>query len=123
MIKIFAKIAIVPTGVLYPIVAIFCVLGAYASSNSMYDVWVMVMFGMIGFFVFEQLNIPKAPFIIARILGSITEVNLRRALQISDHGAAIFFKRPISLVFIFVCLIVVLSPLFQKIKRNRGKSL
>lgn len=120
--KIFARIAVVPTSILYPIVGIFCVLGAYASSNSFFDVWVMVIFGFIGFFIFEKHNIPKAPFIIARILGSMTEVNLRRALQLSDNGPAIFFTRPISVICILVSVGIVVSPIVKKMLKKKKAS-
>ena len=119
--KLFARIAVVPTNILYPVVGVFCILGAYASSNSMFDVWVMIIFGFIGYFVFEKFGIPKAPFIIARILGSMTEVNLRRALQLSDHGPLIFIIKPISLVCIIISLVIVFSPLIKKIGKKNKK--
>lgn len=123
MTKIFARIAIVPTVVLYPIVGVFCILGAYASSNSMFDVWVMLAFGIIGYFIFEKFNIPKAPFIIARILGSMTEVNLRRALQLSDNGALIFLTKPISLICILISVFIVLSPILKRVvNKHKAKS-
>ena len=118
-VKMFARIAVVPTSILFPVVGIFCILGAYASGNSMFDVWVMIIFGFIGFFVFEKFNLPKAPFIIARILGSMTEVNLRRALQLSDNGPMIFFTHPISLICILICIFIVCLPLIRKIRMKR----
>ncbi len=115
--KVFARIAVVPTQILFPVVGVFCILGAYSSSNSMFDVWMMVVFGMIGFFIFDKFGIPKAPFIIARILGSMAEVNLRRALQMSPNGAAIFFTRPIALL----CIAISLATIFYPLWKNRKK--
>lgn len=115
--KIFARIAVVPTEILFPIVGVFCILGTYASSNSMFDVWMMVVFGMIGFFIFDKFDIPKAPFIIARILGSMAEVNLRRAMQMSENGAAIFVTSPIALICIIISVLTVLYPLVKRKKR------
>lgn len=119
--KVFARIAVVPTEILFPVVGVFCILGAYSASNSMFDVWMMVVFGMIGFFVFDRFGIPKAPFIIARILGSMAEVNLRRALQMSPNGAAIFFTRPIALVCIAISLMTILYPLWKN-RRKRASA-
>lgn len=115
--KIFARIAIVPTEILFPVVGVFCILGTYASGNSMFDVWMMAVFGMIGFFLFDRFDIPKAPFIIARILGSMAEVNLRRAIQMSENGAAIFVTRPIALLCIVISILTVMYPL-MKCKRK-----
>lgn len=112
--KIFARIAVVPTEILFPIVGVFCILGTYASGNSMFDVWMMVVFGMIGFFIFDKFDIPKAPFIIARILGSMAEVNLRRAMQMSDHGAAVFITSPIAMICIIISVLTVLYPLIRR---------
>lgn len=119
--KVFARIAVVPTEILFPVVGVFCILGAYSASNSMFDVWMMVVFGMIGFFVFDRFGIPKAPFIIARILGSMAEVNLRRALQMSPNGAAIFFTRPIALVCVAISLMTILYPLWKN-RRKRASA-
>lgn len=119
--KVFARIAVVPTEILFPVVGVFCILGAYSAGNSMFDVWMMVVFGMIGFFVFDRFGIPKAPFIIARILGSMAEVNLRRALQMSPNGAAIFFTRPIALVCIAISLMTILYPLWKN-RRKRASA-
>ena len=120
--KVFARIAVVPTDILFPVVGVFCILGAYASGNSMFDVWVMIVFGMIGFFVFDKFDIPKAPFIIARILGSMAEVNLRRALQMSSNGAAIFVTRPITLLCIIISVLTVLYPLYKNRKKKKPAS-
>ena len=87
----------------------------------MFDVWMMVVFGMIGFFIFDKFGIPKAPFIIARILGSMAEVNLRRALQMSPNGAAIFFTRPIALLCIAISLNRSLATIFYPLWKNRKK--
>jgi len=117
--KIFARIAVVPSTILYPVVGVFCILGAYSANKSIVDVWMMIFFGIIGFFLFEKFQLPRAPFIIARILGSMTEVNLRRALQVSDNGGLIFITRPISLACLILCVVVVAAPSVKKLMKAR----
>ena len=116
--KLFARVTEVPMNLLIPIIGVFCILGSYAINNSLFDVWVMIVFGLIGYFIFNKFNIPKPPFIIARILGSMAETNLRRALILSDNGWLIFIQKPISLICILICVGTICYPYIKKLLKN-----
>ena len=77
-----AKLADLPRALLIPVILVFCVVGAYALSNRLFDVWVMLGFGLIGYGM-ERSKIPLAPFVIGFVLGPIAEENLCAGLMSS----------------------------------------
>ena len=81
--------------VIMPIVFVLCVVGSYAISQRLFDVWVMLGFGMLGF-VLRRLKYPVAPFVLGLVLGDLIDKSLRRGLVLSDGSLVPFFTRPIS---------------------------
>jgi putative tricarboxylic transport membrane protein len=111
----------VPGAVLGPMILVFSVIGTYALRNEIFDVWLAVAFGMVGYFM-ERWRYPAAPLVIALILGPILEVNFRRSMQISHWDLTTFFTRPLSLT---LCLLVVLAlayPLWSQWRRRKDQS-
>lgn len=109
----------VPGAVLGPMILVFSVIGTYALRNEVFDVWLAVAFGVVGFFM-ERWRYPAAPLVIALILGPILEVNFRRSMQIAHWDLTTFFTRPLSLT---LCLLVVLAlayPLWTQWRRRRS---
>lgn len=98
-IKYFSKIADIPKELLLPIVLLFCVFGTYAVNNSFFDVTVMFLFGVLGFFFYRN-GIATAPFLIGFILGPMFEDNLRRTILIGKGDPMIFLRGPITWLFI-----------------------
>lgn len=97
-IRVFRKIAAIPYSVLFPIVLVLCVYGAYAINHSFFDILVMMVMGIIGF-VMLRFNIPSAPFLIAFILGPLLEDNFRQSLLLSRGSIDIFFRNEITWFF------------------------
>lgn len=97
-IKFFSRVATVPNRILYPIVFVLCVYGAYAVNNNLFDVFVMLAMGLVGFTML-RLDIPVAPFLIAFVLGPLLEDNFRQSLLIGDGDFMIFFHNAICIVF------------------------
>lgn len=116
-IRVFARIADIPKGILFPIVLVLCFYGAFAVSNSMFDVLVMVILGFLGYFML-RFGLPAAPFLIAFILGPMFEDNLRRSLLLSKGSANIFFRSPICWFFIALTVFSVI----MIFRRNAGKT-
>ena len=99
----------VPRERLMPIVFVLCVIGPYAITLRMFDVYVMVFFGILGF-IMREMKYPMAPLVLGIILGDILDKNLRRALVLSDGDLTPFFTRPISAVlWITTALVIVLA--------------
>ena len=101
--RLFVKMLDIPKYILLPIVMVCCVVGAYCSNFSIFDVWCVAVFGLVGV-AFKYLKIPSTPMIIGFILGSMTEENLRQALMQTGGNWSIFVTRPISLIFLLIAL-------------------
>jgi putative tricarboxylic transport membrane protein len=95
LVGFWARLIRVPYPILAPIVLALCVIGAYGIRNNMFDVWVALILGVIGFFM-RKLDFPAAPVILAIILAPMIENALRQSLGISRGDMSIFFTRPIS---------------------------
>ena len=117
---LLAMVLRVPYAILTPIIVVFCVAGAYSVNNSMFDVWLVFIFGLIGF-VLRLLKYPLAPFVVALVLGFPTEAALRRTLILGDGSLGIVFGRPIAAVLTVVALLLFMQPLLSwVIGRVRG---
>ena len=94
-----SRLVVTPTHVLIPVVATFCVLGAYGLANRFFDVWVMIGFGVVGH-LFERWRIPAAPFVIGFILAPLGEESMMTGLMSSGGTWAPLFTSPGSLIFL-----------------------
>jgi len=97
----------VPREKLMPIVFVLCVIGPYAITQRLFDVYVMLFFGVLGF-VLREMKYPMAPLVLGIILGDILDKNLRRSLVLTDGDLTPFFTRPISAVLWITTLLIVL---------------
>ena len=117
-IPLFVKVLTMPFSILAPIIYILCVVGGYAPTQTMHDVWLMLLFGVVGYLL-RKLNYPVAPAVLAIVLGPLAERSMRQSL-IGSHGdVSIFITRPISAICILIALGLVCYPLFQKYSRKR----
>jgi putative tricarboxylic transport membrane protein len=112
LVGLWAKLLKIPFSYLCTGVLIFCVIGAYSSKQSMFDVWVMLGFGVIGYLL-RKLDFPLAPAILALILGPMMERSLRTTLELSGGSFAIFLERPVALALLAVPIVVVAALLFR----------
>ena len=98
-----------PKTLIMPVIFVLCVVGSYAIAQRMFDVYVMLAFGVVGF-ILRQLNFPMAPLVLGIVLGDLLEKNLRRGLVLSDGDLTPFFTRPISFVmFALVAATILLN--------------
>jgi putative tricarboxylic transport membrane protein len=114
LVGIWVQLLRVPYSILAPIIVLFCCIGVYSIRNTVFDIWVMGVFGVIGY-LFRKVDLEPGPLILAFVMGPILERALRQALLISAGSPLIFFKRPIAgslmgflLLFILVQIIVTL---------------
>ena len=110
--RLLARVANIPREYLLPVILAFCVVGSFALRIQLFDVWVMLGFGVLGF-VLESRKIPLAPFIIGFVLGPIAEKNLSLGLQSSNFSYWPIVTRPMSLVFILVAIVMLFLPLIK----------
>ncbi|MBL8359186.1 MAG: tripartite tricarboxylate transporter permease [Rubrivivax sp.] len=93
--KALVQVLRVPQPLIVPIIFVLCAVGSFAISGRMFDVWVMLAFGIVGY-ALRQWGYPMAPLVLGIVLGDLLEKNLRRALVLSDGDLTPFFTRPIS---------------------------
>lgn len=101
--RVFIRILSVPKNLLLPIVMIFCTVGAYANNNRVFDVVVMMLFGLLGYGM-KKMKLPQAPIILAFILCPTVETNLRRGLMKSQGSFLPFLTSPISCIFLLIAV-------------------
>jgi len=116
--RFFAKVLSLPKSVIVTFIFIFAVLGSYSMRNSMFDVLVMMIAGVLGY-VFSILDYPVPPVLLGVILGPLVESNLGRTLLVSDGNLTIFFKRPISLFFIIIIVATIGSNIYKHVRQKR----
>jgi len=96
--KIFSRISLIPRGYLWPSVFVFCLVGSYGLSQSMVDVYIMLISGVMGFFL-RRYGFSPAPIIMGIVLGELVENSLAQSIIIFDQNIFMFFTRPICLLF------------------------
>jgi len=96
LIGMWIKLLTVPYKYLFPSIVLFCAIGVYSTNNNTFDIWMVGIFGVIGY-AFTKLGCEPAPLLLGFILGPMMEENLRRALLLSRGSWAVFVTRPISL--------------------------
>ncbi len=103
LVGFFGRIATLRPQMLMPFISVICLVGVYSVRNSIFDVWVMIIAGLIGFF-FRKWNFPIAPFIIGVVLGPMTENSIRQTLMMFRGDMTRILDRPIALTFLSVTL-------------------
>jgi putative tricarboxylic transport membrane protein len=120
--KYAAHLSKIPRSTLFPIVFLFCIIGAYAVHHSLFDVGVVIVFGLLGFYMTRH-DFATAPFMIAFILSPIGETSLRQSLLMSGGGLSIFVTRPISLLFLALTVLTVLGIIRSHYKSRGPKTI
>lgn len=100
-----SRLMFMPRAYVLPVVVVFCVIGSYALNNTMFDVWTMLAFGIIGFFM-ERAKFPLGPFVIGFVLAPLGEAKLRSGLMMTAGGIEPMFTRPLSLLFLIVAVVL-----------------
>ena len=118
--KGFVKILKVPQPLLLPLVFVLCMVGAYGTNNRIFDCWALIFFGLVGYLL-RKGNFPTTPLILGFVLGSIMELNFRRALSYSNGNYMEFITHPISGVFLAIALFSLIFNLYHHHKRVQSK--
>ncbi len=116
-----SKLMYVSRAYLVPAIIIFCVMGAFSQGNRLFDVWVMLGFGILGFMM-STAKVPTGPFVIGYILAPIAEVQLRSGLQLYDGSFVPLLTRPVSLAFLAIAVLTLFWPALQSRRRQPTSS-
>jgi putative tricarboxylic transport membrane protein len=114
-----ARLMYVHRAYILPVVLVFCVVGSFAANNRMFDVWTMIAFGAIGFFL-EYAKAPLGPFVIGLVLAPLAEGQLRAGLMSSDGSLWPMVEQPIALAFLVVSAVMFIWPFWREWRRNRA---
>jgi TctA family transporter len=121
LIGMWIKLLTVPYRLLYPAILVFCCIGLYTLNNNNFDVYMAVIFGLLGY-VFYKLKCEPAPLLLGFILGPMMEENLRRALLLSRGDWSTFISRPLSAALLIAAVLMIVVVSLPSIKRGREKA-
>jgi putative tricarboxylic transport membrane protein len=118
LIGLWVQVLKVPYRILFPLILLFCLIGAYSINYSTIDVLFMILFGILGYLM-KKFEYEGAPLVLAYVLGPMLEMALRQSLTMSNGSFSIFFTRPISAIGILAAIFLVISPLLPWIGKRR----
>jgi putative tricarboxylic transport membrane protein len=114
----FIGVLRMPFTILAPIIFVLCLVGGYAPTQNMHDVWLILIFGIVGYLM-RKLDYPLAPAVLAIVLGPLAETSMRQALLMSDGNLMIFIERPISGPIMGSAVVLFLLPLLKLFRKSR----
>ena len=118
LIGLFVRVLYIPTGILMSLILVISTLGSYGLNNSMFDVYVTLAAGVVGYLL-DRAKIPVAPLVLALVLGRNMEQSFRQAMTISDSSIEIFFRSGISIGLFVMCLAAMAVPLLTAMVKRR----
>jgi len=108
-VPLFASILRIPFSIIAPVILVICAVGAYTVHNSMFDVWLMLVFGVVGY-LFNKLDYPLAPLVLAIVLGDKAEESFRQSMLISQGDLSVFFANPLVATIMGLGLLMLFWP-------------
>jgi len=121
LIGMWIKLLSVPYRLLFPAIVLFCAIGVYSTNNNTFDIWMVALFGFIGY-IFMKLGCEPAPLLLGFILGPMMEENLRRALLLSRGDWSVFVTRPLSGSLLAAALVLLIIVLLPAVKAKRKEA-
>jgi putative tricarboxylic transport membrane protein len=118
LIGVWVSLLRVPYRLLFPAILALCCIGAYTVSNSLFDVWLVLLFGLIGYF-FIKIGVEPAPLVLGFVLGPMLEEHFRRAMLISGGDMTVFLTRPISATLLVLAAFLLTALLLPAIRTGR----
>jgi TctA family transporter len=121
LIGIWIKMLSVPYRWLFPSIVLFCAIGVYSTNNNVFDIWMVALFGVIGY-LFIKLGTEPAPLLLGFILGPMMEEYLRRALLLSRGDWSVFITRPLSASLLAGSVLLLIIVLLPSVKSKREEA-
>ncbi len=118
-IKFFAKLLSIPSSILLAVVIVFCFVGSFSANNRIFDLGVMVAFGIIGY-ILNKFDYPASPLVVSFILAPLLEENLRRSLMRSEGSYMPILTSPIGFIFLALTVVVVVMTIRSELKNNKN---
>jgi len=115
LVGVWARMALIPFPILGPMIAVFTLIGAYSLRHSFFDLWICLLFGVIGYLM-RKFDFPVAPMVLATVLAKLMETSFMQSIVMSKGSPLIFFTRPISIAFILLTVISIVSGILLRRK-------
>src|SRR5712672_112592 len=115
---LFVNVLRIPYAYLYPLIIMFCVIGVYAVNNSIVDVWIMLIMGVVGY-ALRKFGFDPAPLVLGLVIAPIFEMSLRQSLVMSNGSWTIFFERPIAAVLLAFCALLLVLSVLSLVRAQR----
>ncbi len=122
LIGVWVQLLRVPYRYLYVGIIVFCLIGSYSLNNNVFDIYVMLAFGFVGY-LFAKLKLEPAPLLLGFVLGPMMEEHLRRAMLLSRGDAGVFLDRPISAVLLGLAVLVLAMMLLPNLRRKKDEAM
>lgn len=120
-IKLFVRVLQIPRSYLLSFILVMCILGAFGISGTLTSAWILLIFGVLGFFL-NRYGFSSAPIVLGMILGYMVESNFRRGMTMFEGDWSVFFTRPISLCFVILSVLSIILPVYRKFKKSDKKN-
>jgi putative tricarboxylic transport membrane protein len=117
LIPMWVQVLKVEGRLLYPLILLFCLIGAYSMNNNVFDVFIVIIFGVLGF-IFRKFNFEGAPLVLALVLGPLLDLNLRQALLTSDGNILSFFARPLSAITLGLAIVILVGGIVPAVTKS-----
>jgi putative tricarboxylic transport membrane protein len=118
LIPMWVKVLRVPYPILFPFILLFCLIGVYTVNNTVFDIYLMIFFGLVGYLA-RKLDFESAPFILAVVLGPMMEKAFRQSVIMSQGDLTTFLTRPLSGAILGVAILLLVLPMFRALKRDK----
>jgi putative tricarboxylic transport membrane protein len=118
LIGMWVQVLKVPYKLLFPLILMFCIVGVFSSGSAVFDVFVMTVFGVLGYLM-RKFGYEPAPLVLAFVLGPMLENNLRKSLILSRGDFWVFLERPISLVCLIFAVLILIVPMLPSLSKKR----
>lgn len=122
LIGIWVRLVRIPYDLLYPAILVFCVIGVYSLSNSVFDIYVMLGAGIAGYLL-SKLGCEPAPLVLGMLLGPMLEEYLQRAMLLARGNPLVFVQRPISATLLVLSVLIIVAAALPAIRRKRAEAL
>ena len=119
-INLFTQVSKIPQSIMTPCIVVMCVMGSFAINNNIFECFVMIVFGIIGYFM-KRFGFPITPLCIALVLGTLFETNLRRSLILSKGNPLVFLTRPISCLILILAVFMLFFPIISNMLSSKNK--
>ncbi len=120
-IPLFVSVLKMPFTILAPVIFVLCMVGGFAPTQDMHDVWLILVFGVV-FYLLRKLNYPVAPAVLAIVLGPLAERSLRQSLIAEQGNVLVFVERPLSAVILLLAVVLFALPMIKMMKRKKAEN-